>query len=97
MPILFKYTRSTVMARIMNKQHESPSLPLNSSTPPHRMQNSPNERGTQITFEQTRMEGDTIDLTKLNVIVLDAIVTVLERAAGFGVQEEKPTHGRHNE
>ena len=42
------------------------------------------------------MEGDTIDLTKLNVIVLDEIVTVLERAAGFGVQEEKPTHGRHN-
>lgn len=43
------------------------------------------------------MEGDTIDLTKLNVIVLDEIVTVLERAAGFGVQEEKPTYGRHNE
>ena len=43
------------------------------------------------------MEGDTIDLTKLNVIVLDEIVTVLEGAAGFGVQEEKPTYGRHNE
>ena len=61
------------------------------------MQNSPQEKDTQITFELPRMEGDTIDLTKLSVIVLDEIVTVLERAAGFGVQEEKPTHGRHNE
>ena len=85
------------MARIINRQHKSSSFPLNSNTPPHRKQNSPQEKDTLITFELPRMEGDTIDLTKLNVIVLDEIVTVLEGAAGFGVQEEKPTHGRLNE
>lgn len=52
---------------------------------------------TPITFEYFRMESDSIDLTKLSVIVSDGILTGLERAARFGVQEEKPTNRGYNE